>query len=189
MSTLQMNVTGKRIARLAQNGEILFHTKDLANIWDIANPNTLRVTLKRYVQNKLIYRMYKGFYSLIPPHTLPPLLLGAKALHRFCYVSTESILTKEGYINHIPSHHTFISNKRYTFSVGRHDFLSRQLDKKYLYNNEGIYEENGVRKATIERAIADMIYFCPKYYFDREPDWIKVNDMQKKLGYPLTPSP
>jgi len=108
MSTLQMNVTGKRIARLAQNGEILFHTKDLANIWDIANPNTLRVTLKRYVQNKLIYRMYKGFYSLIPPHTLPPLLLGAKALHRFCYVSTESILTKEGYINHIPSHHTFI---------------------------------------------------------------------------------
>lgn len=186
MSTLKSNITAKRLALLAQNDEKIFHIKDLASLWNIKNPNTLRITLKRYVEEQLIYRIYRGFYSLVPLDKIPPLLLGAKALHRYCYVSTETVLSNEGYINQIPYYYTFVSERRYQFSINGHHFSSRQLNKKFLYHNEGVYEEDGLRKATVERAIADMLYFNSKYYFDKEPDWDKINLLQKKIGYPIT---
>lgn len=64
MSTGYKNTTNYRFARLAQTGEVLFHTSDLANLWQIRNKNTLHTTIKRYTQKGLFFRIYRGFYSL-----------------------------------------------------------------------------------------------------------------------------
>ena len=55
----------------------------------------------------------------------------------------------------------------------------------YLYNNVGIYIKNNQRIASTERAVADMIYFNPKYHFDGENiiDWEKVKEIKKQIGY------
>src|SRR3989338_8203390 len=118
MSTLKNNISARRMALLAQKKETIFHIDDLANLWEIADRNTLRVTLKRYTDNKLLYRIYRGFYSLSPFSELDPILLGAKALHAFCYLSTETILWEEGYMSQAPSVYTFISTISKQFRIG-----------------------------------------------------------------------
>lgn len=188
MSTLKSNITAKRIAILAQKGEQIFHTQDLANFWNINNLNTLRHTLKRYCDSGLLFRIYRGFYSILPVKELDPLLIGAKALHRFCYLSLETILYRSGYISQKIDYFTFLSEKSLKFNINGYDFKSRKLDPKYLYQDEGIEIKNGIRIADIERAIADMLYFNPYYHFDKPVNWQKIRDLQKKIGYPLTPN-
>jgi len=38
MSTEKKNIVQQRFALLARLGEVLFHTQDLANLWEIKNP-------------------------------------------------------------------------------------------------------------------------------------------------------
>lgn len=171
---------------MAKNGEKIFHIDDLANLWNIQNKNTLRVTLKRYVENELFYRIYRGFYSLLPVNGLNPILVGAKAIHQFCYLSTETVLRGEGYISHEIGCYTFVGSKSLKFTISGVGYKSRQLNEKYLYNPEGVLLKDGVKIATAERAICDMLYFNPNYHFDRPVNWRKIRLMQKKIGYPLT---
>lgn len=186
MSTLKTNITAYRLSQLSKNNEIIFHINDLSNLWGIQNPNTLRVTLKRYTEARLIHRIYRGFYSLLPIDKIDPFLLGAKALHAFCHVSTESILFEEGYINQKPYLFTFISEKSAKFQINDYFFRSRQLKDKFLYQDIGIYIKNGVRKAILKRAIADILYFNPKYNFDKKVNWKEIKKIQKEIGYPIT---
>ncbi len=178
-----------RIAILARQNYPIFHTKDLARLWNIKNTNTLYTTLKRYTGRGLLFRIYKGLYSLLPIEKLDPLLLGVKALHSYAYVSTETVLAKEGIINQIIYNYTLISSHSRHFQIGPHEFKSRKLKDEYLYNSAGIFEEDGVLKATLERAVADLLYFNPKAYFDgmKMVDFDKVRHLQEEIGYPVTP--
>lgn len=187
MSTLKNNITAQRIQQLAQKGEVLFHTKDLANLWQISHPNTLRVTLKRYVQSGLLNRIHRGFYSLVPLNQIDPLLLGAKAIHQFCYLSLQSVLYPAGYVSQPPSAHTFVSEKSKRFQMGDYKYIGRQLAPQFLYHPEGIEIIDAVQRATPERAIVDMLYFNPKVHFDKKIPWKKIRAIQQKIGYPLTP--
>ncbi len=179
-----------RFAELAKLGEVVFHTDDLANLWHITSKNTLYTTLKRYAGQGLLFRIHKGFYAIKPPAEIDPLLLGVKALHGYAYVSTESILTQEGIVQQKLPAITLISSKTKRFSVAGHRYYSRKLADQFLYQQNGILTtQKGVRKATRERAMADLLYFNPHAYVDaaRLIDWKKVRTLQKELGYPLTP--
>ncbi len=114
------------------------------------------------------------------PSELDDTLIGAKMLHSFCYVSTETILAREGYISHTIPYTTFVSDLSYTWKFGNHQYRSRQLAPRYLHNPEGIHLHGQVYEATIERAIVDMLYFNPFYHFDRPIDVKKVRAIQKK---------
>ena len=71
------------------------------------------------------------------------------------------------------------------FSVVNHSYLVRRLKDTYLYNDRGIDIINGVMMAGVERAVADLLYFNPEFYFDNEKkiDWKKVKQIQKEVGY------
>ncbi|MFA6565922.1 MAG: hypothetical protein WCT48_04205 [Candidatus Paceibacterota bacterium] len=191
MSTEFMNISGKnhhlsRFADLAKLGEILFHADDLANLWGIANKNTLHVTLKRYVDQGLFFRVYKGFYSLKPLSQVDPLLLGQKALHGYAYVSTETILAENGIIGQSLNAITLVGSRTKHFSIGTNRYFSRTLADKFLYQTSGIItKENGLRVASVERAVADLLYFNPRAHFDGALliDWGRVEGLQKELGY------
>lgn len=187
MSTLKNNVSAHRMALLATKNELIFHVDDLANLWQIVDRNTLRITIKRYTDNGLLHRIYRGFYSLKPISELDPLLLGVKALHQFCYLSTETVLWGEGYISQAPYVYTFISNKSCQFSIGPNRFKSRMLQERYLYQPAGLITKNGIKQATVERAIADKLYYNPRFHFDHPVQWKKIKKIQKEIGYPLTP--
>lgn len=185
MSTEKINTVSQRFAKLAVLGEQVFHTKDLANLWNISNKNTLYTTLKRYAKQKIIFRIYKGLYSIKPVDKIDKYLLGIKAIHSFAYISTETILVRDGIMQQAIDEITLVSSKSLIFSISTQRYRSRQLSNKFLFNDAGIINKNGLKEASVERAVADMLYFNPRVYFDGNSliDWKKVKIIQKQIGY------
>lgn len=187
MSTSYKNVSAQRMSVLVSSQQQLFHTHDLAILFGIHSANTLRVTLHRLTQAKVLHRLQRGLYSILPPEKIDPILIGNAGLHRFSYLTTESVLRDEGYILQDIDVITFASSVSRTFEIAGHHFVSRRLHPRFLQNLEGIKKNTGVMRATVERAIADMLYFDPWYHFDHPVDWERVSAVQKEIGFPLTP--
>ena len=187
MSTGYDNVTNNRFAQLARMGEVVFHLSDLANLWKIKNKNTLHTTLKRYVQKGLLFRIYRGFYSLKKIEQIEPSLLGIRALNRFAYLSTESVLFNTGIISQVSHQITLVSSVSKKFSLGNNLYLVRKLNDRFLFNPIGLELKSGFYQASVERAVADLLYFNPRYFFDgaRRINWEKVKEIQRELGYPI----
>ncbi len=181
------NSTSPKLSVLLQQKEQIFHTQDLAILWNISAKNTLYTTIKRYCQNGILFPIYKGLYSTVPFEKLDPQTLGAKALHHFAYVSCELILVQHGLLNRLVSEITFVSSKSSRFKIQEYYYRSRKLQDKFLFHPFGIFKENTVFVANKERAIADMLYFNSRMHFDASVDWKKIQEIQKIIGYPLTP--
>jgi len=172
---------------LLKHPQNLFHTKDLALIWSIRNTNTLYTTIQRYMKKGVLIKIQKGFYSKVPLEQLDPIRLGMAFLHSFCYLSTESVLLKEGVMFQSMPYITLISNQSKKFKIGDCLYVSRQMQDKFLFNNAGIIEKNDIKQAGLERAVADIIYYNPNYHFDASDliDWKKVKKIQKEVGFNL----
>jgi len=185
MSTGYENTTESRFAKLAQMGETVFHISDLANIWQIHNKNTLHTTLKRYTQRGLLFRIYRGFYSLRKPENIDPVFLGIKAVNKFAYLSAESVLFEKGIITQKSDYITLTSSVSAKFSIGGNNYKVRQLGDRFLFNKTGLVLQDGYYQATTERAVADLLYFNPHHYFDGAKfiDWTRIKKIQKQLGY------
>jgi len=185
MSTGKISTIQERIVQLSRMREYIFHTGDLANIWQIKNKNTLYTLLKRYTQKGLLNRIYKGLYSIDEISKLDPYLLGVKAMHGYCYVSTETVLYEAGIIAQKTNYITLVGQKSKKFSIGGHHYHCRQLSDRYLLQDAGIIKKNNINTATLERAVADLLYFNPRAHFDAREhiNWAKVQNMQQILGY------
>jgi hypothetical protein len=175
-----------KLKKLIRSDRYIYHTNDLAILWNITNKNTLYTTIKRYVQKGVLIPIYKGLYSTVPVSELDPLALGRAFIHRYTYLTTESVLAHAGIISQPTYAYTFVSSLSKKMSVGSFSFLFRKLKDKYLFNSTGIINNDSNFIATTERAVADMIYFNPKYHFDfvESIDFEKVQQIQKEIGYP-----
>lgn len=171
---------------LLQQNKRIFHTQDLAILWNITNKNTLYTTIKRYIDRHILFPIQKSLYSTVPPEQVNPIALGLAALHRPAYCSCETVLIRAGYLNQVISEITFVSEQSKQFIVGGHRYRSRQLSDAFLYNPIGIEKNNGVAIASPERAAADLLYFNPRVHFDAPVDWARIKQLQKKIGYPIT---
>ena len=178
---------GKRLSRITALGEVVFHAGDIANLWSITNKNTLYKTLSRYVKGGLIYRVYKGLYSVKKISEINKLLLGVKAIHAPAYVSCESVLYQKGILNQPPQEIAIVSQFSKHFSIMGINYRSRKMCDKFLFNDAGIETKNGVRIASLARAIADMLYFNPRKYFDAGDsgliNWEEVKKIADAVGY------
>ncbi len=174
-----------RINKLLKSDHQLYHSNDLAVLWGITNKNTLYTTVKRYVQKGILIPIHKGLYSAVPLSTLDPSSLGLAVIHRYAYVSTESILFRAGVISQPPTFHTFVTSVSQKTQVGTFSFLYRKLADRYLFNPSGLIYKDGTAMASAERAVADLLYFSPRYYFDLPGavNWKKVKSIQKEVGY------
>ncbi len=174
-----------KLVLLLKSPENLFHTQDLFLLWANANKNTLYTTIKRYVQRGVLIRIKKGFYTKQALPQLNPVALGMGFLHSFSYLSTETVLAQKGVISQPILHVTLISDKSKKFKIKETSFICRQLTDRFLFNKTGIIEKDRINCATLERAVADTLYFSPNYHFDA-PDlinWKKVKQIQKQIGY------
>ena len=177
-------MTTDKIGILAQQPQKLFHTYDLKILWNISNQNTLYKTITRLIKKSVIFRIQKGFYSIVPVNQLDPIEVGFRSINNFSYLSTESVLSKNGLINQSPSKITFISSSPSNFSINNTLYLVRQLKPQCLNNSMGITQnDKGVFVANTERAIADMLYFQPNYNFDADNiiDWKLVKNYQQQI--------
>ncbi len=175
------NIKQNRFLSIAKINTTIFQVNDLARVWGVNNRNTLSTSLKRYIKDGLIYRLYRGLYSIKPLTELDPLLLGAKALNGYCYLSGETILAKHGIIFQQVEYFTFVGEKSKRFEIGDYKYYCRQLKDDFLYNDIGVEKTGKFNIATLERAVADILYFNSKYHFDN-PDiinWKEVKKIQK----------
>jgi len=174
-----------RINDLIKQDRKLYHSQDLAVLWGIANKNTLYTTIKRYVQRGVLISIYKGLYSTVPLSQLNPLALGKAIVHRYTYLTTESVLAQAGVIFQTTYQYTFVSDLPKKVTVNSMSFLFRKLKDEYLYNPVGIEDKSGNYVATPERAVADMLYFNSRYHFDNPEavDFEKVRLLQQEIGY------
>jgi hypothetical protein len=137
------------------------------------------------VQRGVLISIYKGLYSSIPLSQLNPLDLGKAIIHRYTYLSTEWVLAQAGVIFQTTYQYTFVSDLPKKVTVDSISFLFRKLKDEYLYHPAGIEDQKGKYLATPERAVADMLYFNPRYHFDNPEalDFDKVRVMQQAIGY------
>lgn len=178
---------GERLSRISALGESVFHADDVANLWGIVNKNNLHTTLSRYVANGFIYRVYNGLYAVKKIKEINPFLLGVKALHSFAYVSCESVLYKEGILNQPPREIVIVSRFSKHFSIAGINYRSRKMRDEFLFNDAGIEMKEGVRIASLHRAIADTLYFNQWKYFDAVNsnliNWNKIKEIAVAVGY------
>lgn len=163
----------------------IYHTNDLAVLWKISNRRTLYMTISRSIARGVLYPIFKGLYATVPVERLDPLILGKAIIHRYTYLTTETVLATAGVISQTVYDYTFVADISKRVSVGPWSFRYRQLKKEYLFHPAGVEEQNGVFAATVERAAADMLYFNPKYHFD-VPDLLDQNKLQtikNEIGY------
>lgn len=157
-----------RISQLIASGQKMFHTADLAVIWGITDKNTLYTTIKRYVAKKILFTIHKGFYSIIPIKDLDPYAIGVKFLHRYAYISTETILASKGLIFQTIHPITLVSDISKKFYLNGQDYLCRKMKTDRLFDANGLINKDGIMFADKKRAVSDMLYFNPKYHFDKK---------------------
>jgi len=160
------NIKQNRFLLLANLGESIFHVGDLSRIWNIKNRQNLSTTLNRYVNSGLMYRLYRGLYALKKVENLDPLLLGAKAINSYCYLGGETILLKHGAIFQQVNYFTFVGQRTKRFEIVSYKYYCRQLKDKFLFNDTGIDKTGKFNEASLERAVADILYVNPHYHFD-----------------------
>lgn len=174
----KLNILLKQIKKL-------FHTHDLELLWNINNKSTLYSTINRYLKRGYLIQIHRGFYSTVPLEKIDPLELGASAFHSYCYLSCETVLVQAGIIFQKTYTYTYCSAKNKILQIRESVYKSRQLKDEYLYNPAGIIDLSNYKIASPERAIADMLYFNPRYHFDAQDliDWQKVANIQKEVGF------
>lgn len=174
-----------RLTELIQIDRKLFHTNDLAVLWNINNKNTLYKTISRYLESGVLFSVHKGLYATVPIESLNPLELGKAIIHQYAYLTTETVLAQQGVISQRIYDFTFAASISRRIVIGPWSFRYRQLMDEYLFNPAGIIEENGNFIATTERAAADMLYFNPKFHFDVPDriDFMQLKSIQEEIGY------
>jgi len=133
----------------------------------------------------ILYPVYKGLYSVIPVHELNPIELGRSIIHSYTYISTETVLSQNGVISQAVYDYTFVADKSKKLKIGNWVFRYRQMKAEFLLHPAGIMDQGGNYIATIERAVADMLYYNPRYHFDVVEliNFEKVKLIQKEVGY------
>jgi hypothetical protein len=174
-----------RIRELLQFERKLYHTNDLAVLWGIKNRETLYMTITRYIDAGVLHPVYKGLYATLPIAALDPLELGVAIIHRYTYLTTESVLADAGVISQAVYDYTFAADQSKRVKVGEWSFRYRKLKDEYLYHPAGVANREGILTASTERAAADLLYFNPKAYFDIPEliDFDQVRAIQREIGY------
>lgn len=170
---------------LLKQNKKTFHSSDLALLWDITNKNTLKKTLKRFVDRGVLKRIHKGFYSTIDVFNIDLYDLGFSFINNYCYVSLETILAREGVIFQEVQYVAFVGSNSSKFNIEGVKYSSRQLKDEFLNNTAGIKKVGNHFEAELERAVADILYYNPKYHFDNEKviNKERLNEIQKEIGY------
>lgn len=175
----------RKLQSLLQSDQKLFHTQDLALILGISNRHNLRITISRYIQKGILKPLYRGLYSTVPIQNIDKYKLGSFFIHKFCYVSLYSIFERYGVINQKVHSVNYVSSISKKIEFDGKLFVYKQMNLQFLLNPEGINLVNRVYEASLERAIADSIYFNLKNHFDSQNliNWDKVAEIKGIVGY------
>lgn len=150
-------------------GKRVFTAQDLAVLWGYEEEKKLYELIKYYIRQKQIFALTRGLYAT-RPYTQqdlrndPRLLLEiANRLVRNSYVSLFTVLVKEGVIYQYYDEVYSVAARSVTREVAGVKFVYKRVKEGLVMNELGIEVEEGVRMASLERAVADTWYLYPQW--------------------------
>ena len=170
---------------LLEQDRRIFKSTDLALLWQIENRNTLLTTIKRYVARGILHPIKKGLYATVPIEKLHPFELGCAVCGSLSYVTTETVLQKEGLITQNVPTITLMGSKSSKFSFNHHDYFCRYVNSRFLINRIGITDDTKYSIANTGRAVVDLRHVDPNYYIDNAlaEKKLKMNEIKGSVGY------
>lgn len=175
------------LASLINLNKTVFSLSDLGKIWKIIDKKYLKLAVFRLVARGELIRVCRGYYSLREDYE--PLELANK-LFSPSYVSLETVLFRKGVI--FQDYSETISSagrNRWEKKINGKLFSYFKIKNEILLNPIGVEHKGSYVAAGLERAIGDMIYLHPNYYFDNlvevdKKKLIKIADIyQNKRVY------
>jgi len=151
------------IFSLYQDSRTIFRLSDVAMLTGDTDRVSLGKKLHYYVKTGKLRNPRKGIYakSDYSPREL------ACRLYTPSYISLEYVLRKEGLIFQYDTSITSVSYLSRTLEIEDQVYIYRKIKNAYLLNTRGLLRlPNGINIATPERALLDMLYLSPGFYFD-----------------------
>lgn len=157
---------------LLKTKKTIFTTKELAYLWQISNPDTLKSKVYFLVKNKKLIALHKGIYAL--DNNFNKFELAGK-LKPPSYISGETVLYQESLIFQYSTDIASISNAAKTIKCQNTDYVYHKIKDEILFNQKGLKILDNYYQAEKERAFLDTIYLNKNYYFDNlsSLDWQK----------------
>lgn len=129
------------------------------------NPKIVRLQLTRWVNNKRIYQLRRGLYSIAPPYQKikPHPFLVANRLQHSSYVSLQSALGFYGLIPETVNSTVSITTgrpERLETPLGIFDFRHIKSNLLFGYQMTDLGDQEAL-VATPEKALLDLVYLQP----------------------------
>jgi hypothetical protein len=164
---------GEYLAVLLRSLKTVFSTKDVALLWGEEKELTISARLNKYAKAGKLIRVRRGFYAKDKSYSRFEL---ATRIYTPSYISFETVLTREG-VNFQYYGNIFVASYvNREIKVDDQTITYVRMKDYVLSETAGILHEDGIAKATKERAFLDRIYISKSYHFDnlRGMDWEKV---------------
>ena len=157
---------------LLRTKRTVFAIQELAYLWKINNPDTLKSKVYLLVKNKKLTALHKGIYAITSDYDKFEL---AGKLRSPSYISLETVLYKAGIIFQYSTAVTSIGNITNTIKCEGIDYIYHKVKDEILFNKTGLEILDTYYTAATERAFLDTIYLDRNYYFDNlvSIDWEK----------------
>jgi hypothetical protein len=151
------------IAQLHALAKTIFTTKDLALVWNANQQDKLNAKISYYVKQGDLIKLTRGVFAKSRDYNLYEL---ATSIYLPSYVSCETVLREAGVIFQHYEAIFVASHWSKNLVVDQHALVFRKLKDEVLYNHTGVINQGNYSIATKERALLDMMYLFPAYYFD-----------------------
>lgn len=148
---------------LLKSRKTVFTTRELAYLWQISNPNTLKSKVYFLVKNKKLISLRKGLYAVVLDYNKFEL---ANKLKSPSYIGLETVLRNSGIIFQYSSDITSIGNVSKTIKCQGINYVYHKIKDEVLFNKSDIKILDRYWISDPERAFLDTIYLSKNYYFD-----------------------
>jgi len=145
----------QRLKILNSTGKTVFTLKNFQDLWG-SNPKSTKIIAKRMVDNKLITRIERGYFSLDEEFNIYEL---ANLVISPSYVSLDSALFYHGISFQAKQTVTSVSLLNYERKAAGRVFRYYAMKGSLFFNLEGIHYKDNLAIASPERAILDCLYF------------------------------
>jgi len=172
-----------KLNRLLRDGRNVFNIDDLGLVWGQQKRSDTVQSARNYAKRGDLHRLRRGLYALDSSKARREEV--ASRAWTPSYITGETALALHGLIFPASNEVHSASPRAKRLAIGNTAFIYHQLKEAAFYNPLGIEQQSGYAVASLERAIADLVYiYGGRYYFERldSVDWDKLGEIGHIYG-------